>query len=352
MSLRDKRKHLFKVVLIGLAILAVLIAGTVIGVRRYYEENLKPVSSDQNVVEVTIESGSLLPKISNTLKEKNLIRNKRVFEGYVRSNGSAQDIKAGTYEISPSYGVPEIVSILTNGKIVSKLVTILPGSRLDQIHKTLINAGFSEDEVNAALDPASYPNHPALVDKPADASLEGYLYPESFQRDSATTAKSVVQGSLDEMQKRLTPEVREAFTRQGLSVHKAITLASIVEREVSSASDRQQVAQVFLKRIANGMSLQSDVTAQYGAIHDGVAQDLTGAQILQHQSAYNTYIITGLPPGPISNVSESSINAVANPAKTDWLYFVAGDDGTTYFSKTLAEHEALTKQHCTTLCGN
>ncbi|MCC6227442.1 MAG: endolytic transglycosylase MltG, partial [Microthrixaceae bacterium] len=110
---------------------------------------------------------------------------------------------------------------------------------------------------------------------------------------------------------------------------------------------------VFLKRLNMGMKLQSDATASYGAVLDGVNIDeLQHSQLLAYKSAYNTYINNGLPPGPISNISETAITAVSNPATTDWLYFVSGDDKVTYFSKTLEEHEALVRQHCSTLCGN
>lgn len=353
MSYGQSRKRRWLRWIIIAVIVGVLTAtGLVIGVRKYYDTNLQPVSNEQALVEVTIEEGATLPEISQLLKDKKLIRNQQVFEQYVRNNGAAEDIKAGTYELSPSYGVPEIVSILTQGKIVSKLVTILPGARIDQVEKMLNNAGFSEAEVKDAMNPANYTDHPALVDKPADASLEGYLYPESFERTSSTTAKQIITASLDEMQKRLTPDIRQAFTKQGLTTHQAIILASIVEKEVSEPQDRRQVAQVFLKRLTTGMKLQSDATARYGAVLDGVEQNMTYSQILQYNSPYNTYINAGLTPGPISNVAESSISAVANPANTDWLFFVSGDDGTTHFSKTAAEHEALTQQYCKQLCGN
>lgn len=109
--------------------------------------------------------------------------------------------------------------------------------------------------------------------------------------------------------------------------------------------DDTQAAQVFLKRLKIGMVLGSDVTAFYGAIKDGVPPSVT------YDSPYNTRIHKGLPPGPISNVTDSSLYAVAHPANTDWLYFVAGDDGKTYFAKTEAEHEANVSKYCHKLCS-
>ena len=119
----------------------------------------------------------------------------------------------------------------------------------------------------------------------------------------------------------------------------------MVEKEASKLSDRQKVAQVFLLRLQKSMSLGSDPTAFYGAIIAGQKATVT------YDSPYNTLLYKGLPPTPISNVSKASLEAVAHPAQTDWLYFVAGDDGTVHYSRTLAEHEALADQYCHKLCG-
>lgn len=172
------------------------------------------------------------------------------------------------------------------------------------------------------------------------------MYPESYQKSAGTDPKTIIGLSIEEMEKRLTPELRADFAKQGLSVYQAVTLASVVEKEVSNAQDRAQVAQVFYKRLKNGMALESDATAIYGAVLAGEARPS-----VRFESAYNTYSNKGLPPGPISNVTDSSLKAVARPANTDWTYFVSGDDGKTHFSKTLAEHEALTAQYCRKLCS-
>jgi UPF0755 protein len=321
------------------------LVGTIWWTRHYYANNLRPVSANQQTTSVTIPRGYTLKQTATLLKSHQIIRNALVFEQYVRNVNAAVDINAGTYDLSPSYSVQEIVSILTEGKVKTNLVTILPGQSLADIKKAFLNAGFEAADVDQAFQPQQYANHPALVDKPAAASLEGYLYPESFQKTADTKASAIVTSALDEMQKRLTPELRAAIAKQGLSVYDAIKLASIVENEVSQSGDRTQVAQVFLRRLREGRKLESDATAKYGAVLAGQAPSLT------FSSAYNTYEHVGLPPTPISNVSESALQAVAYPANTDWLYFVSGDDGKTYFSHTLAEHEALTQAHCKKLCS-
>lgn len=335
-----KKKVFF---IISAVFLLALVACAVV-VRSVYEKNLKPLNnSDENIV-VTVEPGSPPSKIADTLVEKEVIKSDWAFEWYVRNHNYRDDLKAGTYVLQSSQSIPEIVEVIRSGKVATDLVTILPGKRIDQIKSALVKAGFTEAEVDAALNPANYQNHPALTDKPKEASLEGYLYPESFQKTSETTAKEIVELSLDEMNRYLTPDVRQGFAKQGLTVHQGVILASIVEQEVSKVADKPTVAQVFLKRYKDGMMLGADPTALYGAIVAGQEPSLF------YDSPYNTRMYVGLPPGPIGNTSESSLNAVADPSETDWLYFVAGDDGVTYFSKTLEEHEALTKQHCVELC--
>lgn len=342
---RKHKKRWGQGLVLLLVVGAIIAIGGVITSRRFYTQNLKGVSTNEQTKTVVVPQGFTLKQTANLLKQEGVIRNSLVFEQYVRNKNAADKIKAGTYELSPSQSVSEIVAILTEGLVQTNLVTILPGQTLAGIKSALTNAGFDPAAVDIALNPDLYKGNPALVDKPAGASLEGYLYPESFQKTADTTPKEIVTSALKEMEKRLTPEFRSSVAKQGLSVYQAISLASIIEKEVSVPSDRAQVAQVFLKRISMGKNLESDVTAFYGASLAGQPRSVL------YDSPYNTYLHGGVTPGPISNVSQSSLTAVANPATTDWLYFVAGDDGKTYFSRTLAEHEALSAQYCIKGCG-
>jgi UPF0755 protein len=332
--------------IISLAIVgAILVVGSTAAVRYVYNDSLKPVSNSQEVQTVTIQQGATVEEIAAQLEDMGLIRSAWAFRLYVSSKEVRNALQAGVYELAPSQGIPEIVGQLTGGKIATNLVTVLPGQRIDQVRKRLVQDGFTEADVDAALNPSTYAGHPALVDKPAGVSLEGYIYPESYQKTGNTNAETIIGSSLDEMNKQLTPDLRSGFGKQGLSTYEGIILASIVEKEVSKQSDREQVAQVFLKRLSINMRLQSDATASYGAV-------LAGAEpSSSYDSPYNTYRNNGLPPTPVSNVSASSLKAVASPANTDWLYFVSGDDGTTHFSKTLAEQEANIRQYCTKLCS-
>lgn len=336
----------FKNRIISIVIIAVvLLLIGIFFIRKTYSDNLRPVSNQKTAHVITIDPGSTSSAIADTLQAKGAIRSNWAFEWYVRNHQLRDELKAGTYVVYENQSVQDIVKILVEGKVSTNLVTILPGKRLGQIKDALVAAGFSEADVNAALDPSQYQGHPALTDKPEKASLEGYLYPESFQKSSETTPKQIIKQSLDEMQLRLTPELREALSKQGLTVHQGIIIGSMVELEVGNAADRAQAAQVFLKRYKSNMQLGSDPTAFYGAIIAGQPPTIG------YDSPYNTRLHSGLPAGPISNVSESALSAVAFPAQTDWLYFVSGDDGKTHFSKTLEEHQELTKKYCTKLCN-
>lgn len=341
---RPKRSWLRRII-IGFGLIAVLIVAATVGIWRFYDANLKPVSKHGNTQSIEIESGATPSSIANLLHRKGLIRNAWTFERYVQSKGVSGDLQAGTYVLSPVQSVPSIVAQLTHGKVSTELVTILPGQRLDQIKQSLINDGFSEADVEAALQASKYEGNAALVDKPVGNSLEGYLYPDSFQRTSSTKVSTIIEESIAEMQSHLTPDIRAAFARQGLSVYQGVVLASIITQEVSKPADRAQAAQVFLKRLKVGMPLGSDVTAIYGSRLAGQGDSLV------YDTPYNTRLHTGLPPAPISNVDESALRAVAYPATTDWLFFVTGDDGTTYFATTLEQHETYARQYCHRLCS-
>ncbi|MDQ3064869.1 MAG: endolytic transglycosylase MltG [bacterium] len=353
----DSRRQWHKPSLfVGLA--AVLMAVFVIfGIKTLYERNLGAVNpSAQDDIVFVVQSGDTAPQVADSLKEKDLIRSDRAFIQYVRSQNLGEDFIAGTYRLKQSYDVPKIAGILTSGDVAMDLFTILPGTTLAQIRQRFIDEGFKAATIDKALDPKGYANHPALVDKPAAASLEGYLYPDSFQKIAETTPQTIIKQSLDEMAGFLTPALRKGINTQGLTIHQGITLASIIEQEVSKPEDRKVVSQVFLKRLKIDMQLGSDVTALYGAIIDKV--DLPDDDVVEamsiaigHDSPYNTRIRTGMPPGPISNVSANSLQAVANPASTDYLYFVAGDDGKTYFGSTLEEHNQNVASYCKKLCN-
>lgn len=342
----DRPNSLLKRIL--LVFVVVLLLSGAVGaflMRKAYIDGLAAPSASQRSVVVIIPPGSTVQQIAENLQQQGLIKSVWAFQWYVRTNNIGPYLQAGTYSLRPNQGVVSLVEAITNGKVDTTLVKILPGKRLDQIRASLIsNAGYSAEDVDKALNPELYADHPVLVDKPKGANLEGYLYPDSYQRTANTKPEIIIRAALDQMQKHLTDDVKKGFKAHGLNIHQGVILASIVDQEVSNPDDKPIVAQVFLTRYKQGMQLGSDVTAFYGALKADAEPTVF------FDSPYNTRLHDGLPPGPISNTSSAALQAVARPANTDYVYFVAGDDGKTYFSKTNAEHEALTAQHCKKLC--
>ena len=324
-----------------------LIAAVLLGSFGWYQAELRPVSDSQKATLLVVQKGASVSEIASKLQDDKLIRSAQVLQTYVKIKGLGNKFQAGTYALSPSQDIKSIVATLTKGKVSAVLVTILPGKRVDQIRSEFINDGFAPDDVDKALDPDQYSNLPIMAFKPSSVlTLEGLLWPDSFQKDQTTVASDIIKQSLMESGEHLTSGAQALFASQGLSPYQGLTLASIIEQEVSNPADQNVVAQVFYARLKKGMMLGSDVTARYGAISAGLDPSL------KYDSPYNTLIHPGLPPTPISTVNTNSLNAALHPSSTNWLYFVAGDDGTTHFSSTLEEHNANTAKYCHKLCGN
>jgi UPF0755 protein len=330
---------------IFLVILGLLLSGGLYG-RHFYNQELGAVSSSQTSQIFTIAKGTSVSHISVDLQKQGLIKNSWAMGIYVNYHLLASKLQAGTYSFSPNQGTASIVRTLSRGDVQTNLVTILPGRRIDQVRSDLINAGYSPDEVDLALVPSQYKDLPIMAIKPAGIStLEGMLWPDSYERTLDSGPSVIIKDALKEMYDKLTPDVMSIFSHEGLTTYQGLTLASIITQEVSKPVDQVQVAQVFLSRIKMGMVLGSDVTAYYGAINAGIAPSL------KYDSPYNSLIHLGLPPTPISSITANALNAATHPSSTNWLYFVAGDNGTTYFSTNLKDHEALTAQYCHKLCS-
>lgn len=350
MTRYSARRHKRRIPIRIWGMLVVLIALSVAGVfvaRHVYYNDLAPVSDIQDSQIFTVQSGASVKQIADQLEQAHLIRSSWAFQLYVHSQNDNDLLQAGTYSLSPSSSMTTIVSTLDRGKVETSLVTILPGVRIDQVRSGLINDGFSPSSVNAALNPANYSDLPVLAFKPANVStLEGLLWPDSFQRQPNTDPSVIIRESLEEMGSHLTQAVQSEFASEGLTTYQGLTLSSIILQEVSKPNDQTQVAQVFLSRLKMNMMLGSDVTADYGAIQAGQPPNLN------YSSPYNTRLVNGLPPTPISTVNTNSLYAATHPAPTSWLYFVTGDNGTTYFSTTLQQQQANTATYCHKLCSN
>jgi UPF0755 protein len=332
--------------LLVVAVIAVIV-GVGLLVKHIYHNELGAVSSDQTAQVFTVDQGSTVKQIAGNLEKAHLIRSAWAMELYVHGRGVSKKLQAGTFAISPDEDVPTIVGILTKGRVSTQLVTIYPGERVDQVRARLINYGFKPDDVDQALtNIGQYSSLPIMAIKPAGVTtLEGLLWPDSWYKDATSTASDIIRQSLSEAGDHVTPDVQAAFNAEGLTPYQGITLASVVIQEVNKPGDMAQAAQVFMSRLKAGSLLQSDVTARYGSIAAGQAPSLT------FDSPYNTHLHPGLPPAPISSINDAALQAAAHPAATSWLYFVTGDNGVTYFSTNLKDHEALTAKYCHKLCS-
>lgn len=328
--------------LLSLLLVAIL-AG--VGAWFWYNAQLAPVdSSNTDKKLVTIVSGSTPADIAKTLSDESVIRSESAFLWYTRLNGVQNNLQAGAYRLSPSESTQEIVEHLTNGNVDTFSLTFLPGATLQQNREVFIKAGYDETVVDAAF--AKNYQSPLFEGKPADADLEGYIYGETYSFGSDATVESILEHVFEEFYGVVEENNLIAkYKAQDLSLYEGITLASIVQREASpKGDDMPQIAQIFYTRLAMDMQLGSDVTYQYAADKLGVPRDTN------LDSPYNTRRYTGLPPGPIAAPGEKALLAVANPAAGDYVFFLSGDDDTTYYARTLTEHEANIRSHCQKKC--
>lgn len=326
----------------GVGVLVLLI-GLLVGGWIWYQSLLAPLGSNQNEkIKVTIAPSTTPAAIGEILFEKKIIRSTQAFGIYTRLSGTQNQLQAGTYRLSPSESTPQIVEHLTNGNVDTFNVTFLPGATLQDNREVLIEAGYTEEEVDVAFN-ASYTS--ALFDtKPATADLEGYIYGDTYKFGSGATVAEILEYTFETYLSVIESNALvEKFKAQGLTLYEGITLASIIQRE-SGGNDQAQIAQVFFSRLALDMVLGSDVTYQYIADKTGVPRDVN------LDSPYNTRRYPGLPPGPISAPGLAALKAVADPAEGDYLFFLSGDDNITYFGRTVQEHEQNIADHCKKKC--
>jgi UPF0755 protein len=313
---------------------------------------LSPVdTSSTNLKLIKIPTNSRLVEISQKLQDEGIIRNSVAFELYVRLTGKSAALKAGVYRLSASQNAGDISEHLQRGESDTFDITFYPGATLvDIVSKrsfsvvdSLLNAGYSQSEIDYALD-RSY-DSPLFASKPRGTTLEGYVYGETYKFSTGATVEDILQTTFDEFYKVIEQnDLIKRFETQGLNLYQGITLASIIQREANTPSDQKQIAQVFYTRLALGMQLGSDVTYQYIADRDGLVRTPT------LDSPYNTRKYTGLPPGPIAAPGLSALIAVAYPAPGDYLYFLSGDDDVTYFGRSASEHESNIVNHCKVKC--
>lgn len=293
----------------------------------------------------TVRPGDTSGKIGEEMERRGIIGNATLFKVLVGYYGLDKDLKAGDYEVGPGMTMTEIITKLNRGLVKTTRMTVPEGWRLEEIAEALDKKGIfrREDVLSAAR--SSY-DYPFLTSRPAGASLEGYLFPDTYEIRPRHTATDYVNMMLSNFQARLTPTMTEAAARKGLSLHQVLTLASIVEREAVQSDERPVIASVFLNRLTKNMPLYADPTVQYALGSDpsaaarwGYWKTALSRADLETSSPYNTYRNPGLPPGPIANPGLASIKAVLEPASSSYLYFVAKGDGSHAFANSMEEHE-------------
>lgn len=252
---------------------------------------------------------------------------------YAELAGEASRIQPGDYAFKGGERLPDIMRHLVNGDFMVVTVIVPEGLTVHQIAERLQQAGLVCDVQfeNAA-------RRGRIVEALGLGSFgaEGYLFPATYRFSPFANVDTILTAMLSRFYQILTPSVEERMFQLGIDPREAVTLGSIVEKEAKVAGERPLIAGVFYNRLRFGMPLQSDPTAEYS-----FAGDVSGpvSIAVRTPSTFNTYAIKGLPPAPIANPGLSSIMAALYPATTDYLYFVARDDGTHVFSRSLKEHE-------------
>lgn len=322
---------------VGIAVSFLLfIAATFVALGFFFRTALRPYQP-RNVarVEIEITKGQTPTAISRQLEAMQVIRNQKIFLYYGKLRGSWAKIKAGDYELSPSMTPAQIFDILMSGVSVGRPFLVREGQNSYEIAAEIEAKGFGPKENFLKLI-----RDPALIAKtnlvPAPATLEGYLFPDTYLFQKKMTQEEIVRAMVRRFQHAWGPNEDQKARELGMTRAQIVTLASIVEKETGAPEERAIIAGVFHNRLRKKMKLQSDPTTIYG-IWSRYKGNIRKSD-LSTANPYNTYYISGLPIGPISNPGIEAIQATLNPAIHHYLYFVSKNDGTHIFSSTYEDH--------------
>lgn len=329
-------------IFITLFTMAIGLTGTSI----YISSLLKPVKpageAQDSLIQVTPRSSS--GQIARMLEQQGIIRSAAAFRIYSRYHKLDDRIKAGYYMINPAMSTPEVLDIFVRGKTAHKSFTIPEGYNLQQITSSLAAKGFIKEDVFKELLEKGKFNYPFLNHPVAGAKrLEGYLFPETYNIRLDSTEKDLINIMLAGMDRQLKELDFEKKARaMDLSVHQALTIASMIEREARKEAERPIISSVIHNRLRIGMRLQIDATVEYAL---GGYREKIYYKDLEVDSPYNTYKYNGLPPGPIASPGRQSLLAAVSPEQTKYLYYVAKPDGSHAFATTLEEHNANKRKY-------
>ncbi len=324
--------------------------------RLYLETYLSARADDLEVaygpagpVNFVISPGEAAGQVAANLAAAGLVSDAELFTNYLRFYGLDATLTAGSFRLQTPLTIPELATTLTN-PFQDIALNFLPGWRLEEM------AAYLAETTPGNLDPQSFlaiaqrreafdlAPFDFLANHPAGASLEGYLFPGEYLLPVDGSAADLVTMMLTRFGEQVTPAMRQAYGVNGLTLREAVTLASIVARETPLNEERPLIAGVFYNRLALEMPLQADATVQYALGYNATLETWWKAPLdpadLQVDSPYNSYLYGRLPPGPIANPGPSSLQAVAEPADTDFLFFVLDcvDQRSHLFSVTYEEH--------------
>ena len=296
---------------------------------------LAPVDANAKPIQLKIVRGMSSQAIADQLARNNLIHNPWIFLFITHLSDASHRLQVGTYCLSGAMTIQQIIDHLETGKVVTQQFVVPEGLTVVQIGKLWEKAGLGTAAAfhQAASDPKWLQKY-----RIGEKTLEGYLFPNTYQFPDGATPQVILEIMLDEFERRWTAEFTETAKAHGFSKHEVITLASIIEAEARVPDERPLVSAVFHNRLRHGWKLQADPTALYGL---GNPDRPPRAADLRVDSPYNTYIHKGLPPGPICNPGMASILAALHPTSVDYMYFVAIGEGRHHFSKTLREHQNM-----------
>jgi UPF0755 protein len=285
-----------------------------------YLHFLAPASWTKHSKVVVILQGKGFHEIARVLEENGIIRDRRSFYLLARIEEAVYRVKAGEYEVHTRMTPSEVLSKLVRGEVIQYPVTIPEGFNMYQIGEVLEQAKVCSKKIFLEKT-----RDPALLDSLGleGDSLEGYLFPDTYNFPKGYGEEQVIR------------QLAKRAEKMGLGRRDVVILASMIEKEARDDQERRLIAAVFHNRLQRGMALQSDPTAIYGLKE---RRSSITREDLQRRTPYNTYIISGLPKGPIANPGPKSLQAVLFPADVNYLYFVSKNDGTHYFSSTLQEH--------------
>ena len=302
-------------------------------------------------VALTIAPGSTTSQIAEQLREAGVIRSALAFRLRARQQGVDGAFQAGDYVLRRDMKVDDVIQALQRAYAAEQSLTLIEGWRREEIAAYLQARGTFDGNQFLALTAGGGQEFARdfLAERPPGASLEGYLFPDTYRVLPETTTGDFIGRLLDQFGRQVAGPVGQGLRASGLTLHEAVTLAAIIEREAMVAAERPTIAGVFFNRLRVNMPLGACASIQYALGYQEAEgrwwKRLLSYDDLEVDSPYNTYRLVGLPPGPICNPGLGSLQAVAAPAATDFYYFVATGDGSHVFSRTLEEHNANVRKY-------